>query len=108
MGITIAYITVTDRNAAAPLRIIELVLGSQEYIRASLPHASPAHAGKISFSTCFNRETTIEQVIPRVPFTYTLRVHGTDEVTCSKRCGHKNFLRAHAIEFRYSKVWQPI
>ena len=78
--------------------------GREFDVDSPLANSTAAHAREIGFAADFEREATIQQVIPRVPFLDASSVHGADEVADPFGRRHTDFHRTDAVHFRDRKI----
>src|SRR5688572_26386199 len=108
MGVSIRNVRTSTYQSLAPGLEIKAIHFAKLHVRSPLPHTGTAHAREIRFSSGFQRQATIQKVIPAVPFQQSRRVHCADEVADAENGGDKDFLCANAVELRNRQIGELI
>ena len=108
MGITVRDVGPPLGQAGAPGAEIDAIDFAELDVTAALADTGAAHAGKIGFAGHLERKPAIHDVVPAIPLRQPSRVHRADEIAEVLGGGHKDLLRADAVELGDHKIRQPV
>ena len=106
MRVAIGDVRPTRRDAFADGRLVDEFRFAELHVDATLPDAVTGHAGEIGFAGDFERESTVEDVVPTIPFGDAVGVHRADEIADAQRRRHADLLRPDAVHFGDDEVRQ--